>query len=116
MLSASRIAILLALVVIVGLPLVLRSKDAPLPQTSGVSGERLVIMSPHNEQIRFEFSRGFNRWRAAQQLPAVEFDWRTSGGTSDLRRQVFAEFQALAREGREDEGNGVDMFFGGGPY
>lgn len=110
-----RLAIVLLLVVIVGLPLVIR----PSGEESGYTNqadETLVVITPHNEQIRYEIERAFNAHRLAQEKPTVAFDWRTSGGTSDLRKTVLSQFAQLARHGREDEGIGVDLFFGGGEY
>lgn len=74
----------------------------------------LVILTPHNEQIRYEFAHAFNRWRVSQGLAPVVFDWRTSGGSSDLRKQLLAEYQnALDHQG---ELPGYDLLFGGGDF
>lgn len=106
-----------ALLVVIGLPVALRVALAD-GQGAAVDGggERLVVMTPHNEQIRFEFARAFNAHRAERGLGAVTFDWRVDG-TSNLRRQVLSQYQSVvARGGGIDDGIGVDMFFGGGPY
>lgn len=110
-----RIIIVLLLALIVGVPLVLKP-DEPAAAAHAHVGNRLVIVSPHNEQIRYELSHAFNQWRATNGLPAVRFDWRSSGGTSDLRRMVLSVLESKARKGREDEGLGYDLFFGGGEY
>ncbi len=106
------------LAVIIGVPFVLRPRNEAA--TAATSGPRLVIITPHNEQMRFEFERAFNRWRVEQGKPAVVFDWRTSGGTSDLRKQVLTEFSAeqhrAARTGRPPRSIGYDLFFGGGDF
>ncbi len=103
------------LVVIVAGPLALRrSPVGGNTARSSNGGERLVVFTPHNDQIRYEFAVGFNRWRSRQGLPPVTFDWRSSAGTSDLRKQVVSQFTKLARAGREDDGIGADLFFGGG--
>lgn len=102
------------LLLIVGVPFLLRPQASG--ETAADDGDRLIIFTPHNEQIRYEMARGFNLWREAEGLPPVAFDWRSSGGTSDLRKQTLAQFQALALAGREDDGIGVDLFFGGGEY
>lgn len=104
------------LAVIVGLPLVMRTPGHGGAASVAPGAERLVVLTPHNEQIRYEFSRAYNAWRGAQDLGPVHFDWRTSGGTSDLRKSVFDQFASLVRTGREDEGIGCDLFFGGGDY
>lgn len=110
--------VLSGLVIVVAGPLLLQAlsggKGGRVLQ--GGAEERLIILTPHNEQIRTEIAAAFNRWRREHGLRLVFFDWRTGGGTSDLRRMVLAEFQKKAQEGREEEGIGYDLFFGGGDY
>jgi len=101
------------LVLVVGVPFILQPRTAA--DEAGGTGGRLIIYSPHNEQIRYEFSTAFNAWRIEQGKKPVEFDWR-SGGTSALRKQVLAAFTGLAENGNEDNGIGADLFFGGGEY
>ncbi len=120
---ASKWIILALLVLIVGLPYVLRpsaNTDAAASSTSGGGGtsgggDTLIIYTPHNDSIRFEMDRGFNRWRREQGMSPVTFDWR-AGGTSDIRKQVLDQFSVLVDDHREDQGIGIDLFFGGGEY
>ncbi len=112
----SMVVIVAVLAAIVGLPFALRPGVEAGLITGGPNAPRLIIYTPHNEQIRYEFAVAFNTWRQAQGLEPVVFDWRASGGTSDLRRQVLDQFADAASDGREDEGIGVDLFFGGGEY
>lgn len=111
------IVIVLLLAVVVAGPLVFRSGDEK-QFTAGddIQVTRLIVFTPHNEQILHEMSRGFNRYLESQGNQRVEFDWRTSGGTSDLRRMVIDQFQAAARGDKIDQGIGADLFFGGGEY
>ncbi len=122
-----RVVIVLLMVLVVGVPFLLRpagETDAMPMGGDGNTGEnvggRLVILSPHNEQIRFELSRGFNRYRVDQGLVPITFDWRSSGGTTDLRKQIISEFESQARQAIDDGtpigGIGYDLFFGGGEY
>lgn len=117
----AKIVIVGLMLLVVGVPFVLRPRGASGTLTDG-SGEasgptdKLILYTPHNEQIRFEMAAGFNRWRQAEGLPPVKFDWRASGGTTDLRKTILAQFEAKARQGREAEGIGADLFFGGGEY
>ena len=112
-----RIAVPALLALILAGPFALRRSppagDAR-PQVGAL--ERLVVFTPHNDQIRHEFALGFNRWRTSRGLSGVHFDWRISGGTSDLRKQVVSQFTMLAHAGREDDGIGADLFFGGGQF
>ncbi|MEX0776586.1 MAG: extracellular solute-binding protein [Phycisphaeraceae bacterium] len=112
-----RILVIGLLLIVVGVPFLLQPvAEKEVAAAPGQAAARLVIITPHNEQIRYEMAHGFNRWRAAQNLPPVDFDWRSSGGTSDLRRMVFSLFAAQAQKGQEDAGIGIDLFFGGGDY
>lgn len=112
-----KIAIILLLVAIVGLPILLRPSDASESNADGSIGPRLVIYTPHNEQIRYEIENAYNDWRQANGQPTVVFDWRTPGGTSDIRKSILSQFQALIGTDKGlDGGIGVDLFFGGGEY
>ncbi|MEM6260284.1 MAG: extracellular solute-binding protein [Planctomycetota bacterium] len=110
-----KIIIIGLLVLIVGVPIVLR----PNTRASGdADAERLVIHTPHNEQIRYEIAEAFNDWRAANDKPAVEIDWRTVGGTGDIRKSILSQFTQLVNTGidLDKQGIGADLFFGGGEY
>lgn len=109
-----RIIILALLALVLGVPLAF--EPAAATRDVAASGDKLIIYSPHNEQIRHEFARGFNLWRQSQDLPPVIFDWRAGGGTSDIRKKILADFTAKARAGTESDGIGADLFFGGGDY
>lgn len=114
----------LLLAAVVALPFLLKfaglgERPARAANAGGDRGgaQTLVIVTPHNEQIRTEMAAGFNRWRRAAALGPVNFDWRASGGTTDLRKSILAQFTALAKAGRPlDQGIGLDLFFGGGDY
>jgi ABC-type Fe3+ transport system substrate-binding protein len=74
--------------------------------------QRVVIITPHVDAIRYEFGHGFAAWHQRQFQEAAEVDWRNVGGSSDALRFVRSEFAS------KPEGIGVDMMFGGGqePY
>ena len=111
-----KIVIVALLLMVVGVPFLLRPAAEEAEGSAASGGGKLIIITPHNEQIRHELGRGFNAWRSAQNLPPVEFDWRASGGTTDLRKGILAQFEAKAAKGRADDGIGADLFFGGGEY
>jgi ABC-type Fe3+ transport system substrate-binding protein len=69
---------------------------------------RLVIISPHNEAIRYEFGRGFDEWHRKQFGDGATVEWRDAGGTADALRFVQSEFVT------KPDGIGIDIFFGGG--
>lgn len=111
-----RIIILGLLGVVLGVPFIFRPANASNTAGAADGSQRLVIITPHNEQIRSEVANAFNTWRKALGKEPISFDWRTSGGTSDLRRMVQADFIAKAAAGHIAEGIGIDLFFGGGDY
>ena len=111
----SKIVVVALMAVVVGVPFALQP-SAPGSQSDATATRELIVYTPHNEQIRHEFARGFNAHRKAQGKSAVAFDWRAMGGTSDLRKIVLSQFEARAAEGRMDAGIGADLFFGGGAY
>jgi ABC-type Fe3+ transport system substrate-binding protein len=78
------------------------------------AGEELVIVSPHDEYIRYEFGHGFERWYLAETGKAITVDWRDMGGTSEDVRFIRGAYGKV----HEGEGIMVDIFFGGGipPY
>jgi len=78
-----------------------------LPAPKAVEN-KLIIISPHWEGIRQEFTRAFQRWYREQAGVEVEVEWLDQGGTSDDLRYVKSEFS------RRPEGIDIDLFFGGG--
>ncbi len=98
------------LALIVALPLVLRRQTATT--TSRNAADSLVILSPHNESIRQEFGEAFARYWRKTTGRSIYVDWRTPGGTSEIRMVLDAGFKAADETGRA--GIGVDVLFGGG--
>ncbi len=84
----------------------------PYQPPPGLAVRRLVLISPHADNIRREFEWGFNQYTAEQLGFRTAFEWRDVGGTMDAIRFVVDEFK------RKPEGIGIDLFFGGGvdPY
>lgn len=121
---AARIGIVVALVVILGLPFALRRGSDAL---SGEDRLKLIVLTPHVSQIREEFAGAFDRWHRREHGVGVEIDFRTPGGTSEIVRLLEAQFTALVRDGRYriDEARGLipdqgviayDLMFGGGTF
>jgi len=106
----------LALALVLLAPFLLKPKREPVPPNA----RELVILSPHNEAVRHEFERAFQRWHRAQFGEAVTLDWRNIGGTSEIIRYLDSEFIAAERVARPSPvgraGIGIDLFFGGGQY
>jgi len=98
------------LALIVALPLALRRETASVSKSG--ADDQLVILTPHNESIRQEFGEAFARHWLETTGRTIHLDWRTPGGTSEIRMVLDAGFKAAEETGRE--GIGVDLFFGGG--
>ncbi len=78
-------------------------------------GPRLIVVTPHNEQIRSEFLRGFQDWHLAQYGSPATVVWSTPGGTSEIRKLLISEYTAAASNGMSPGGN-ADLVWGGGSY
>ncbi len=104
------IGVLVLLGLIVALPLVMKRESETASPAS--ADDTLVILSPHNESIRKEFGEAFAAFWKKEKGRTIYVDWRTPGGTSEIRMVIDAGFKAAEETGRE--GIGVDLFFGGG--
>jgi ABC-type Fe3+ transport system substrate-binding protein len=77
-----------------------------------VFADRLVLISPHWEGIRYEFERAFKASYRRETGRTVTLDWLDVGGSSETLRYVESEFKS------KPGGIGIDIIFGGGyePY
>ncbi|MHC4710407.1 MAG: CinA family nicotinamide mononucleotide deamidase-related protein [Planctomycetota bacterium] len=103
-------AILVVFVVLVALPLLLAPRRAAPPD-----GARLIIITPHNEQIRYEFSRAFAAWHADRFGARVHVEWSVPGGTSEILRMLRSQYAAAADAG-DPLGGRADLMWGGGSW
>lgn len=85
------LAVLAAMAAVVGLPFLLKPKDNLLAKAD----DTLVIVSPHNEAIRYEFTRAFSDYYKKKTGRSVRIDWRIPGGTSEIARYLKGEYLAL---------------------
>lgn len=74
--------------------------------------DKLVLLSPHWEGIKYEFERAFRAHYHRETGRTVELEWMDVGGTSETVRFIRSEFK------NKPGGIGIDIFFGGGldPY
>src|SRR3984885_10662460 len=87
------IPILVALLAVVAVPFLFRQ-----PEIDSHSAEDdLVIISPHSEAIRFEFTRAFADYYHKTTGRSVHLDWRLPGGTTDIVRYLNSEIEASFR-------------------
>lgn len=124
-----RIVIAVLLGLILGVPFALTvGRDR---ETAPPGAERLIVITPHVPQIRAEFGRAFSEWHLREHGEPAVVDWRTPGGTSEIRKQLDAMFSSAVKNLVErdllDPGIGddallpvgaveYDLFFGGGSF
>lgn len=89
------IGVLLTAALVIALPFLFRVE--PEDEQWQPGDPVLVAISPHNEAIRFEFARAFNRWHIEHHGSPVKIDWRVIGGTSEIARYLEGETQAAFR-------------------
>lgn len=89
------LAIAFILAALVALPFVFR-------QEADVRGWKdgdpvLVVITPMNEAIRYEFALAFSRWHNKKYGAPVKVDWRNIGGTTEISRYLTSEFVSAFR-------------------
>ena len=80
---------------------------------SSHAADRLILLSPHWQGIRLEFTDAFRRHYRETAGRDVELQWLdVGGGSSDIIRYIESQFSV------KPAGIGVDVVFGGGtdPY
>ncbi len=82
--------ILLVLAAVLALPFIFRPRHA----AAGPADETVVIISPHNAAIRYEFGRAFEHWYHAKTGKRVFVDWRVIGGTNEIARYLEGAYTA----------------------
>ncbi len=84
----SRYIILVLMVLVIGLPLAFKPKGEQVANADVT----LVVITPHNESIRYEFTRAFRDWYKKRTGKVVDIDWRIPGGTSEIVKVIDSEF------------------------
>lgn len=109
------ILVLCLLGLLIGVPILWRPPEAVVEPGS----RRLVVLTPHNEQIRLEIGTAFNAWHKEHYGQPVDIQWRT-GGSGEIQRvllsQYRAELEQAVAQGRDLQSVGYDVVFGGGDY
>jgi ABC-type Fe3+ transport system substrate-binding protein len=88
-------SILLLLLAIVALPFLFRRSDTASAWRKG--DPVLVVVTPHNEAIRYEFEHGFSKWHQQRYGRPVKIEWRVIGGTTETMRYLASEYASAAR-------------------
>jgi ABC-type Fe3+ transport system substrate-binding protein len=84
------LAVGVAMFLIVAVPFLLKPKEDLLAHAD----ETLVLVSPHNEAVRHEFTVAFMRHYKEKTGRSIRLDWRTPGGTSEIARYLGGEYLA----------------------
>ncbi|MHC4220201.1 MAG: ABC transporter substrate-binding protein [Planctomycetota bacterium] len=94
-----RLVILMCFAALVAAPLMLAPRR-PAP----AGGARLIIITPHNEQIRYEFGGAFETWHAERYGERAHVVWSVPGGATEILRMLRSRHAT------------ADLLFGGGPW
>lgn len=86
----ARVILFCALTAILAVPFALR----PSRVAANGADDTLVVVTPHNEAIRFEYALGFAAWYKERTGRTVTVDWRMMGGTSEIARFLEGEYAA----------------------
>jgi iron(III) transport system permease protein len=70
--------------------------------------DEIVVLTPHWDGIRFEFSNGFAKYWKERTGRDVTMRWLDIGGTSDIVKYINGQFK------QTPNGIDIDLFFGGG--
>jgi ABC-type Fe3+ transport system substrate-binding protein len=84
----SNLITLVALVVVIGLPFLLRDRAPEIR----FADDTVVIITPHTESIRQEFGRAFARWYEQRTGRSIHVDYRVIGGTSEIGKFLDSEY------------------------
>ncbi|MDR0679145.1 MAG: ABC transporter substrate-binding protein [Puniceicoccales bacterium] len=73
------------LAAIVALPFLVRERGRAI---NAATDDTVVILTGHNENLRFELGQGFQKWYKEQTGRTVFVDWRYLGGVSEIVRYL----------------------------
>jgi iron(III) transport system substrate-binding protein len=94
-------ALIFALVLVVALPFIFKKGESTVEQ----SDNTLVVITPHDEGIRFEFETAFSEYYESKTGRSIDIDWRVIGGTSEIIRYIQATYTNNFRNHWENELN-----------
>jgi ABC-type Fe3+ transport system substrate-binding protein len=84
--------------------------------------DRLVIVTPHNQDIRREFAQAFDQWHRKTYGSGVQIDYRTPGGANDIIRLVQTLYDGQRHPDgslpppEQIKGVDIDLVWGGGDF
>jgi iron(III) transport system substrate-binding protein len=95
------VLVLLAMALVVGLPFAFKPEQNLLARAD----DTLIIISPHNEAIRYEFTKAFTEYYLEKTGRSVRIDWRIVGGTSEIARFLRSEYLTAFRRAWTQQGH-----------
>ncbi len=99
------------LIVLFGVPMYFQEEQ----DVVNPNAKQVIIITPHNEQIRYEFGRAFEAWHSKEYEEDIEVVWSVPGGTSEIRRMLQSQYKHALETGHPVGGE-ADLVFGGGSY
>ncbi len=110
---------LILFALILALPFALRARLLPSAprETKASNAETLVVVTPHNQDIRHEFEQAFAQWCARKYHQRVKIDYRMPGGSSDMLRLLKSIYTAAHGDSGQlppDFTPDLHVVFGGG--
>jgi iron(III) transport system substrate-binding protein len=106
-----RIFIFICFAALLGVPFIFR----PVQSAPPADALQLIIITPHNEQIRYEFARRFDDWHFKRFGQRVNVLYNVPGGTAEIRKMLESQAIAALDSGKPLGGN-ADLVFGGGSF
>lgn len=91
-----RISILSLILAIIVVPFILRNKEESIILNDKF--DTLVILTPHNEALRYEYTHGFKKWYKEKTGKDINIDWRYQGGGQETARYIESMFSNNFRD------------------
>ncbi len=79
------IFIIFLVVAVIALPLLSKKRET---KSFERTDDTVVVITPHNEAIRYEIEYGFKKWYLQTKGRTVSVDWRTPGSTGEILKYI----------------------------
>lgn len=93
---SKKFTILFLVALILSVPFIFRSKNIST-LSNLVADDTLIIITPHNESLRGEYTIGFQNWYKERTGRTVAIDWRHIGGGREISRYVDSTYASNFR-------------------
>ncbi len=100
---------------LLAVPLALRPDAVGPVSMSGGSVKQVIILTPSNEQVRYELGAGFAAWHLSKFGEPAEVIWSNPGGAIEIRRALIGAWESRLRN-NIPVGGDADLVLGGGSY